>query len=286
MSVMNAHDLSSAFWHWRELVYLHDNLSAAHHQRKEAWEGTSFISPSLAEEAGDASTGVGTPALSLQVTTFLGVSGHLSWETDRILSWDSPTSSPDGRRCLPYFMSGDKPSVPQAAAGSLWAESSAISKNKETPSTSPAAKPVLGSGERSAASYLTRFQMLCFLFLPPGGGAGAGYPLPRVKLFPLFTLTRTHFTLVWGQVVSCNLSIAKTAEHFASVHPSLCVSYRAWGRANSQTKQGLKPAMSAWPHHTTSARGWNSIMGELIITAHSKEQSTLLLLLKAWKTPS
>lgn len=89
------------------------------------------------------------------------------------------------------------------------------------------------AGERSAAGYLTRFQMLCFLLLPPGGGGGAGYPLPRVKLFPLFTLTRTHFTLVWGQVVSCNLSIAKTAEHFASVHPSLCVSYRAWGRANT-----------------------------------------------------
>ena len=95
---------------------------------------------------------------------------------------------------------------------------------------------MLGTGKWSAAGYLRSLQMLCFLFPPAADGAGADKPLPGVKLFPVFMLNRTHFTLVWGQVISHNLRIAKMAVHFASVQPGLCVSCRELGRANAARK--------------------------------------------------
>lgn len=75
--------------------------------------------------------------------------------------------------------------------------------------------------------------MLPFLFPLAREAAGTDEPLPGVKPFPPFMLNRTHFTLVWRQVVSSNLRIHKMAVHFPSVQPSLCVPYHELGRANT-----------------------------------------------------
>lgn len=78
-----------------------------------------------------------------------------------------------------------------------------------TPWRMPVSKTELGRGKWPAAGYLRSLQMLPFLFPLTREAAGTDKPLPGVKPCPPFMLNRTHFTLVWRQVVSSNLRISK-----------------------------------------------------------------------------
>lgn len=73
----------------------------------------------------------------------------------------------------------------------------------------PVSKTELGRGKWPAAGYLRSLQMLPFLFPLTREAAGTDKPLPGVKPCPPFMLNRTHFALVWRQVVSSNLRISK-----------------------------------------------------------------------------
>lgn len=196
---------------WRELVYSLTLLHTAGHQRKEAWERTSYTCRSWCS-CSQWERKVFALFHWQRVTVFLS---NL---------WERLYAAQEGSRvtlnCFTTLTDKETLSVPLAA----WLPNAKPNWPSGTPMEDASEqKTVLGRVKWSAAGYLSSFQMLPFLFPLTREVAGTDKPLPGVKPFPRVMLNRVHFTLVQRQVISSNLRIPKMAVHFPSVQPSLCV---------------------------------------------------------------